>query len=473
MLFAAVATLFTAFIQAAYIDTPRPTLDALRYVDYALNIHDHGVFGLSGADRANVPQPGNANSPLYPALLAFAIGLDPELRHSLNCALTMPGQNCPNELRTIVALQLLISIATACLVWLAATHLFARRGLAWIAALLVLASTKTVFFANHLLTEILVLLFFSALLCSLIRAVQTHRRRWWAGVGFVLGALTLTRPEYLYVAIVLALLGLGAALAGRTTKPRSALAAGVFAFAIVVAPWLARNAHHFGTASVTGGYADIILAYRCAYNDMTLQEWGASFIYWLPGYGEVLAGRLLPESSYSRLGTDADDLLFTGGREIFNRGLAAVDGQRERLAGYLIKTEILGRPLQHAFASIPLAWRGVLAGKYLAIPGLPCLAVLLIIALRRRNWVILVAVLPAAFLVALYAAVSASVPRYNVHLIFYYGIAVSWMVCSLIERRFIAARMQPEPSTANGVTGWSVDCAHRNPARRGSTAAQR
>jgi hypothetical protein len=45
---------------------------------------------------------------------------------------------------------------------------------------------------------------------------------------------------------------------------------------------------------------------------------------------------------------------------------------------------------------------------------------------------------PAAIMVALYAAVSVSIPRYNVYLIYYYAIATAWAVVSLIERRRIA-----------------------------------
>ncbi len=424
-------------LQYTAFDMPAPTLDALRYVDYALNIHDHGVFGLSGADRANAPAPGNANSPLYPALLAAVVAADPGLHDALTCALGDAPGACPQRFATLVFVQSVIALAALACVWLTAFIVFRHRALAWTAAALVLASTKLQFFANQILTEILVLFFYAALILCLALAVRSRRRRSWIALGAVLGALTLTRPEYHYLALAFAAFAVAAAFArgARTWLP--AVAAAVVAYGLVVGPWLLRNHHEFGEAAITGGYGDVIFAYRAAYNRMTLPEWGAAFIAWLPGHGETLAQALLPPATWARLGTDADDYLYVESREIFDAGLAAVGGERERLMGYLIRTEILEHPFRHAFASIPLAWRGILAGKYLAVLGVPALLALGVLAVRRRWRVTLALMLPAFVMVALYATVSVSIPRYNVYLIYYYAIAVAWACVSLVDRRWV------------------------------------
>ena len=431
-----VATLIVSYLQHSHYDMAPPTLDALRYVDYALNIHDHHVFGLSGPHRDTPPTPGNANSPLYPALLATAFALDPELADSLRCAVVerANAQVCPRAYTTILIIQCALVIGALLCLWLAAMRLFRRRTIAWGACGLALASTKPMFYANHLLTEILVLFLFAALMAALVALCDNGRARAWAAVGGILGALTLTRPEYLYLGCILALLGIVCSVRSRREQRVLRLAAGVLSFALVTAPWLVRNEHHFGVAAVTGGYGDVILAYRAAYNRMSPAEWAAAFIYWVPGHGETLAARFLPPALTAKLGTDPGSYLYHDGGEIFDAGLAAVGGDRELLSAYLLRTEILEHPLRHFAASLPLAWRGILAGKYLAVVGVPCLVLLGVTALRRRHGALLLALLPPAVMISLYAAVSVSVPRYNVYLIYYYGIAVSWAFMALIDR---------------------------------------
>ncbi len=431
-----VAILIVGYLQHSHFEMAPPTLDALRYVDYALNIHDHHVFGLSGPRRDVAPPPGNANSPLYPALLALAMAFDPDLADSLRCAVGARGNtaSCPHEYTTIVVIQCALVVGAMLCLWFAALRLFARHALAWGACALALASTKPMFYANHLLTEILVLFLFAALMAALVVVCDRGGVRAWAAVGGILGALTLTRPEYLYLGGVLAIAGFAATLCKREDARITRFSAAILAFAIVIGPWLARNEHHFGVASVTGGYGDVILAYRAAYNRMSLAEGAAAFVYWLPGHGETLAARFLPPELTAKLGTDPHSYLYHDGKEIFDAGLVAVGGEREKLAAYLLRTEILAHPVRHLAASVPLAWRGILAGKYLAVVGVPCLALLAVVALRRRQTAVLLMLLPAAVMISLYAAVSVSVPRYNVYLIYYYGIAVSWALVALCDR---------------------------------------
>jgi hypothetical protein len=172
---------------------------------------------------------------------------------------------------------------------------------------------------------------------------------------------------------------------------------------------------------------------RTAYNRMSFTEWSVAFIYWLPGYGEPLAATLFGHSSYAKLGTDPGSYMLIDSKEIFDSGLEAVDGDRERLTDYLVQTEILNHPLKHAVIGIPLAWRGVLAGKYLAAVGLPCALFLLFLAIKRRQSELIILAVPAFTMVALYAAISASIPRYNVYLIYYYAISVAWAIDLIIE----------------------------------------
>ena len=103
--------------------------------------------------------------------------------------------------------DVLVVGALFCL-WATAILLFRRSTIAWLACALALASTKLLFFANHLITEILIIFFFALLMLGLVSAMKCGRRGWWPVIGIVLGLLTLTRPEYLYLAYCFMLIGL-------------------------------------------------------------------------------------------------------------------------------------------------------------------------------------------------------------------------------------------------------------------------
>lgn len=436
-----IAASVVALVQNAFYTFSPPTLDALRYADYALNIHEHGVFGLSGRNRETPPAPGYANSPLYPMLVAFAMHFDPELRASIRCVVGgAPGESscCSANYRGLLLLQGVLATLALVFLWGVARKLFRHWLPPILTVLLALASTKLLFYANHLLTEILVLVLFAWLMFELSSVLRRPSPLRPAIGGFIVGALTLTRPEYLYLGYALIVAGAVFALSVRRRHAVVSVLAFSLAFAVTLTPWLARNHHHFNETVVTGGYGDTIVAYRTAYNRMSLIEWCAAFVYWLPGHGEALAQRFLPPASYANLGTGPDSYLYREGGEIFRRGLEAVDNDRERLTGYLIRKEIIGQPLKHLFSSIPLAWRGVLAGKYLAVAGLPCLLAMVIYALRRRNMTLLMLVYPALVMIGLYAAISVSIPRYNVYLIYYYAIAVAWALAEILSRIGVA-----------------------------------
>ena len=416
-----------------------PELDERRYADYALNLHDFGIFGLSGTARDTQPPPGNANSPLYPAFIATVMRFDMALAESVRCELRKTikqsieqagNSACPQNYTALLFTQLVLVVISMGLLWLTAQMLFGRYCLSWLAGLLAYATTKPDFYARNMLTEILVLVFFAILLFSLTAALRSDKKHWWGVLGAALACLTLTRPEYLYLSAILLVLGTLTTLIKRQFNDWSRLLIPVCTFIIIAGPWVMRNYVHFDTVSITGGYGEKTIAYRASYNRMSEQEWKAAFVYWLPGYGERLATRFLDPQSYAKLGTDENSYLYKEGVEIFEAGLSAVNGKRERLTSYLIRTEILQNPTAHILASMPLAWRGVLTGKYLAVIGLPSFFLLLYYAFRTRQSVLLILCFPAIFMICFYAGASVSIPRYNIYLIYYYAISIAWLACS-------------------------------------------
>ena len=426
--YAIVSAFVIAATQIMWVVTPSPSLDALRYVDYAFNLAEYNVFGLSAGTSAAAP--GYANSPLYPWFVSLVARLDPAVRETFHCLLLAQADaaRCDIDLGALVAAQSALVWLMLFCVWWSAIALIGRVYCGWLAAALAFATTKPTFFANHILTEILMLALVALLMVAIIAAVRSGKARWWMFCGAVLGALALTRPEYRYIFYSFAALALIACIARYRVINARKLAMFIVGFHLLVLPWQLRNYHHFSELTITGGYADVILAQRTALNYMTPKEWGYSFVYWLPGYGEPLAAAMFPDGDYQRLGMGPNSYVIRGGKAIFDDGLAAVGGERDKLTGYLMRTEVVGRAGPHLAVSLPLLWRGVLAGKYLAAIGILCLAWMVVSALRRRSDEFLALMLVPLSLAPFYALFSASVPRYNVYLIFYFAIAVAWAI---------------------------------------------
>jgi len=427
LVFAIVAGLFVATAQFAFFsEVKRPEADALRYIDYALNLYHHGVFGLSDGALSEAPSPGNANSPLYPAWLALWMTLDPGLSESLSCVrFQPPGTPCPLDLDRLLAAQSGLAVLAFTFLWLTARRLHGRAGVAWLAGLAAFLSFELLKFANLVLTEILVLPLFFAFVWCLVVAYQTGKLRWWLAAGLAIGLTALTRPEYAYLFYGLAL-ALGAATLWRRQKLllfKGAML--VLGFGLVAAPWLGRNYVQFGQASLTGGYADAIFAQRAAYNRMSWPEIGVAFVYWLPDFGDSLAGKLFPKPLHAKLGWQEGSYYLSESPKVFLESRNRVENREDVLAD-LMHEHVQKDPAKHFFVTLALLARGMFVAKYWGILGLIGFLLTLCWSLKKRDQDFLIASLPAWFMAVFYAAVSVSVARYNLGLLQIYAIGIAW-----------------------------------------------
>src|SRR5262249_32673627 len=143
---------------------------------------------------------------------------------------------------------------------------------------------------SFVMTESVWLGLYSLLMVVFVVALKSWRMRDFAAGGALLGILCLTRPSYL--AIVPVLLAMVPAYAwfsrrGQTRTVRN-VAAVALAFAIVVTPWLVRNAVSVGKPRFTEEYGSAALIERFAYNDMTAREFTLAFPYCLPVIGPAV-----------------------------------------------------------------------------------------------------------------------------------------------------------------------------------------
>jgi len=423
----AVLIALSLFLGLALMRTPRPDGDAIRYIYYAINLHDYGVFSAQHGRRVAPPAPENVHAPLYPAWVALFMRLDPGFGASLACVVDDRNarSDCPLNFTLFVAAQLVLAGVFFGATWLLAFRLSDDPLIAWLTAGFALLSQDPLSYANHVLTEALLLPLLALFSVFLVIAYQRKQMRWMLAAGASLGLATLARPayEYLFLAMAIAL------AAGALFRERRLFLAACVLFAVaygaVVAPWMVRNKIYFDRFALTSAYDGDILAQRVAYNRMGWVEFGVAFLYWFPDFGDNISKAVFPRRYYEKLRWESGSYFANTAPELY-RKVETEAGSPDEVMPRLLRTEILAHPVKHALVSLPLAWRGVFIRKYWGIAGLICFIIVATRQKRKRDHALFVAALPVWFMVAFHALVSVSIPRYNLALIPLYAYAMAW-----------------------------------------------
>lgn len=429
------------------VRTPQPESDALRYIDYAINLHDHGVFSARREASPEAPSPGNLHAPLYPAWVALFMGFDPGIRSALACTRDQKARSaapCLLDLKLLIAAQLVLAGVFFGAVWLLALRLTGSASLAWLTAGFALLSKAPLQYAHFVLTEAILLPLLTLFLVFLVMAYQERGARWMLAAGAVLGLAALTRPAYAWLFFAVAGVLAARALVKRRRPLLVAAMAFALAYAVVVSPWLARNKLIFDRFALTSNYAADILSQRVAYNRMSWTEYGVSWLFWFPDFGDHFVKKIFPRPYFVKLKWDDGSYYATVGPAIYNRALAEVK-YPDAVLSHLFHTEILANPVKHVLVTLPLAWRAVFVSKYWGIAGFICFCVVLVRHLRMRDYALLVASLPVWFMVIFHAFVSVSIPRYNLALIPLYAFALA--SCAQAAAGFAAARWKRRTET--------------------------
>lgn len=404
---------------AALSEIEQPRADALRYLEYASNLHWHGVFGLN-ANVDKAPSPGRENTPLYPTFLAAVFAIADPRQGELECLLDRDRMDCDLRLvERVIAVQYAIASLTLAGIWLLGWHTAGRRG-AWIALAAAVASGQATEFARFLQTENFSLLFFVWFLYAALRSIQAGAG-WGALSGASLGGLVLARPEFLYLVYFLVVaLGLWLWRTPGSRERSVTIACGIAMMAAVGVPWIVRNAHTFGDPALTETYGGRIIAQRVQYNRMSPEEIAVSFIYWLPDFGDSVSERLFSPRLFERLDFGPGSY-YKDGNDYY-QALLARQGGKDGITSTIIAEEVLAKPFKHAAVTAALAWRALFVGKLWGLVALVVFIAALVTQGRQRRMLWLLGV-PGLFMVCLYAAVSVSIPRYAICMLPAYSVA--------------------------------------------------
>jgi hypothetical protein len=320
---------------------------------------------------------------------------------------------------------------------------------------------------SFLMTESLSFAVFSLFGLALVRALKTSRGRAWVIAGLAAGVAGLARPTYLLlIPIGLAVIAAVAAMPSlrgaegdeaiqsflgqrsgllRRCAPRndgetfarrllaavpSALVF-VLAAALVLAPWLVRNAVSLGKLGFTEEYGAVVIIERLAFNSMTAKEFALAFPYCVPAVGPAAVNALAGRDAMSRFQWNAPGSFFEQGRGRRD-SLVKAHGRLDPIMGGLLHAEMARDWWRHVGSSLALSWCGLWVSGLWSVPLLPLFAAAGVIALRRRQPLLLLYAVPALVLVGVHGVLANHYPRYNLGLIGPIAVGAAWMILRLV-----------------------------------------
>lgn len=443
--------------------------DAAQNLATALNLVNHGTYSMDG--RMPV-KPTNYREPLpnFAAATAIIAGRwiqgdaeSPEERQSRD----LIAAKSANLIWVYVGL-----LATWALAWAVSRRHSLGLVSAYLAWIIFYADPTNV---NSLLSELHAAALLAGASAALVLTFERRSWRWAVIAGALIGLLCLTKASFMYIAAallagvtVLAVFGL--ALRSRrvdSVRTLRLVAASACAAALVCIPWMARNKYHFGTWSIThrGG---VVLMVRATKNQMTHDEWIASWWRWGPSlYRDAVAGTSLgaraedferggPYERLSRSEKNKAVSFYHLGRDERGKAvarlqaaghpspLAAADHEVQQKAKAMIRSDLLG----HLKCSLPFTWRGIwctsLAGPF--CPPLPTswapygstvlcaslwlsLWIVSLTALWRRSPGLMAAIALSAGMLAMHGLLTHNIPRYSTPAIPIMCVTLTMLVC--------------------------------------------
>lgn len=415
-------------------------LDARAYERIARSIEVDGTFAQRGDFTPGEVQPASNYSPGLPLLVGGVYrvtgGVDARLAR--------------------VTLAIVASLAVLF------AYLIGRR-LAGLTAGLIAAAAVAVYpalleYGGMLMTEPLGATLLSGSALAMMRAAEKPGAARWLGPGLLLGATAMVRPEYLAIAVLLALLLLAYSLrregAPRALARSAVLLAGV---AIVVAPWTIRNLvvlDRFVPISTGGGQVLFAGTYLPSGGDP--EKVGEAVLERHPALGR----RLMAEADTAPAGRPQAPTL-----EVI---LAALAAQRHPGLDSDVALAQMGRKqLWHDITQEPWRYAGFLANKlnllwlhgprsvmrepvwtlfHLLLIGFGAIGLAVLIAARRREALLIAAILVAITLIGLLLVASPRRVLVAVPLIApLAGTGAVWSARAL-RRRLPAPRPGPRPT---------------------------
>ena len=439
----AFAILVFVVLAAAILSQPGKWLsdfDQSFYLTIAYDLDRHGVFSNGAFDATDsshsAPPPGMFFGPGYPWVVLAAMKIDARFAEVVACIVER-REGCEVYALPVLLLHALFLTLGVLAIAHSAQLLFDSRRVFWLSGALAAVSllpSRDLF--SFVMTESLTFCLYSVAALGLVLAWKTARTRDFALAGCALGLLCLTRPSFLALLPVVAALSVlhGYRFAAPEKKrPWTQAAVLVLGFALVVGPWLVRNAVSVGKFGLSEEYGAATLIERFAFDDMTWREYLLAFPHCLPGVGPPIVASLFGSDAMDRFQYDKPGSFFATGRA---RRIALVEkhGRLDPIIGEVFREELRNNGWRYVLVSLPLAWCGLWTAGIWSLALVPLFGWACLRALRQSKPLFLLYAVPPLVMVGLHGAVANHYTRYNLILIGPFAAGAAWIICWWISR---------------------------------------
>ena len=419
------------------------------YLTIAYDIVHHGVFSNGVFDNVDstrsIPSSGRFFGPVYPALIAAAMKVDPRFARAVDCAVevnhkALVGAECEVYALPMHVIHAALLALGVLAIAVAAEIIFASSLVFWLTgglATMALLADADLF--SFVMTESVTFSLYSLAACAVVWTLSAPRFDKALIVGGLFGLLTLTRASYVVLAGVLPVLIViyGRWLHVNWRQITQTLAAFAIGWMVIVAPWLTRNAVSVGRWGLTEEYGSATLIERFAYNDMSMREFLLAFPYCLPEIGAPLIERTFGPTTMERFVYYTPRSFFHAGR-LHRDKLLEAHGRLDPVFGAIAREELRSNWWRHLLVSLPLGWCGMWVGGWLGLALVPLFVAAGVMAVRRLRPLLLIYSAPAVAMLGMHAAVANQYTRYNLILIGPFSVGAAWLIARITNR--LAAR---------------------------------
>ncbi|HPD82300.1 MAG: hypothetical protein R3D88_09345 [Alphaproteobacteria bacterium] len=425
------------------------TGDSYIYLSTAKGLIDKGVL-TNGTFSETFPEEGKNGeglffTPIYPAFLASIMKFDQKFYNDASCHINSIGtqsfENCGNYYDSVIIAQTFLGALTAFFIMLTAFLMTKNLALSWTAFAIGLMSGIYGQYATEIMTEAVLFPLFA--LANLFIVLGWKYRKsckrsalMWFLAGLFLGLTTLTRPAYAYVVYIgiffIYFLYFLVSKDGFKKSFRFPLILAL-GFSIITSAWVIRNGIATGEYVISKGYGPYILIQRLAYNDMTWKEWGVSFLYYLPDFGDKLASSIFNEQNYKRFDYGNQNGFFYIGHTTLREKITKEVESADNLMNTAINNYLIPNFTKHTVVTFSMLFNGIWIGKYWALITFPMFLFVLWTALKHRWYEFVILAFPGIFMWGFHAFTSVNVTRYNMVLVPCLSFATAWVLFELIK----------------------------------------
>jgi hypothetical protein len=413
------------------------------YITIAYDLVHHGVFSNGVFDNVDstqeAPPPGRFFAPVYPAVVAALMIIDPRFARAADCSVesnagSRPGSQCEVYARPAHLANALFLILGVLAVGLTAELIVGMTAAFWLAGMLAtvaLLSDADLF--SFVMTESITFGLYSLALLAFVWSIKAPAVGRFLVAGALLGLLVLTRTSYILLFFIVPVL-IVIATRQNWVKALGYAAGFVVACATIVSPWMARNALSVGHWGLTEEYGSATLIERFAFNDMTAREFFLSLAYCLPTVGPAVVETTLGTRAMERFVYHTPKSFFHVGRGMRDK-LVEAHGRLDPLIGGIVREEMQRRWWRHLLVSLSLGWCGMWVGGALGLLLIPAFVVGVLMARDATLRLLLFYSVPAFAMLGLHALIANQYTRYNLILIGPFAAGATSLALTIFAKR--------------------------------------